>query len=880
MRELIARIAECGHSVHNSCLTPWLDRANSCPICRVDFNEVELTAYVGGPVISTYPVKSRKQRVADTYLATNDFLEDAMSETDLFFEAVQCPICYLNDNIHAIVLCDCCAVPYHTYCIGLQEIPGGPWFCEVCAADRAILECLNDRPALADPSLHMHMRAARTRISRAILDARRIEAPHMRDRFAAATHTSRDGEAYDSDDSEFVEATRHRSTTLWRSLFSRLHAGVPRVPRLHLSWTGRWWRSGHRRDEEMAEVDAQGPVTMLDRDGAIRRAVDEVVRGRIARAVEVIAREEGIVLFPEQAPGRITEEDGRVEPVASNEGVASSAGGTPSNQPSSVDEDTALARSFYTAELQRARASRADQLQRFRLFSSHDPNDVYRTTQRALARAAASATIEVQSRSRPRALSVPRHQLDQDVLVRTADVPWPIRERPRPRFEYTVPEPLPLPEPETADEALAWSAFERAREEESQGQGQRAEERDGQRHAQRTPAATGDERSRSRKRRDRGSLDLQGESSEQRQEDREDGQDAVANEAQPTRRFKRPRTRRARAEALGGVADSASSAASPFMSDAASVSHGPQHGSAISSDGNGPTSGAIASTSAQAAGEEPRPSFLQSLLQEVEHRSSPSQLPQSQAQSSNGSAQTTTLTPSFSGFSMHGSQPLSPPMSPRLLDIPQGSAARATSPASSAGNARASSPASAATPPNSAGCRSPESPALASRPTNSPGMPEPTFSPSSGQQQHRRQAQGPGSPTPRSGTRHSSHRHDHHGHYRHRQHSRHPPGSPSLSLAAKSILQSYVGAALKPFHRRQVISTQEYTDINRRISRSLYERVGSDEGRFIREVEDDNDKQRWWESVARQEVEGEVVRVRGRRVPVFPVPGEEGEERG
>jgi hypothetical protein len=35
-----------------------------------------------------------------------------------------------------------------------------------------------------------------------------------------------------------------------------------------------------------------------------------------------------------------------------------------------------------------------------------------------------------------------------------------------------------------------------------------------------------------------------------------------------------------------------------------------------------------------------------------------------------------------------------------------------------------------------------------------------------------------------------------------------------------------VSAALKPHYRNQVVSRDEYTDINRRISRMLYERVG------------------------------------------------------
>ena len=46
--ELIAHLLPCGHDLHNECLKPWVERANSCPICRQSFNEVELSEAIGG----------------------------------------------------------------------------------------------------------------------------------------------------------------------------------------------------------------------------------------------------------------------------------------------------------------------------------------------------------------------------------------------------------------------------------------------------------------------------------------------------------------------------------------------------------------------------------------------------------------------------------------------------------------------------------------------------------------------------------------------------------------------------------------------------------------------------------------------------------------
>lgn len=48
----IAQLLPCGHILHNNCLKPWVERANSCPICRRSFNVVELTERLGGTFIT------------------------------------------------------------------------------------------------------------------------------------------------------------------------------------------------------------------------------------------------------------------------------------------------------------------------------------------------------------------------------------------------------------------------------------------------------------------------------------------------------------------------------------------------------------------------------------------------------------------------------------------------------------------------------------------------------------------------------------------------------------------------------------------------------------------------------------------------------------
>ena len=46
--ELIAHLLPCGHDLHDDCLKPWVERANSCPICRQNFNVVQVSNVIGG----------------------------------------------------------------------------------------------------------------------------------------------------------------------------------------------------------------------------------------------------------------------------------------------------------------------------------------------------------------------------------------------------------------------------------------------------------------------------------------------------------------------------------------------------------------------------------------------------------------------------------------------------------------------------------------------------------------------------------------------------------------------------------------------------------------------------------------------------------------
>lgn len=46
--EEVAVLVPCSHALHNACLAPWIERANSCPMCRASFNTVRVSRFLTG----------------------------------------------------------------------------------------------------------------------------------------------------------------------------------------------------------------------------------------------------------------------------------------------------------------------------------------------------------------------------------------------------------------------------------------------------------------------------------------------------------------------------------------------------------------------------------------------------------------------------------------------------------------------------------------------------------------------------------------------------------------------------------------------------------------------------------------------------------------
>lgn len=76
------------------------------------------------------------------------------------------------------------------------------------------------------------------------------------------------------------------------------------------------------------------------------------------------------------------------------------------------------------------------------------------------------------------------------------------------------------------------------------------------------------------------------------------------------------------------------------------------------------------------------------------------------------------------------------------------------------------------------------------------------------------------------------------------------PNRLTMSLAAKSDLQKLVSAALKPHYKNNTVNKDQYTDINRNVSRMLYDRVGDTGANGENKDE--------WERIATDEVDKAV----------------------
>ncbi|CUS14196.1 unnamed protein product [Tuber aestivum] len=197
--EDVARLNPCNHTMHNECLQLWLERANSCPLCRTNFHEVSVSRALDGEAVRTYRVEDKIQ-VADEIrpdpgpppAAQGQAAAAAHYET---FHA-ECSHCYLGDRGET-VLCGFCARFYHINCLEPQR-PASVLICRRCAwrERRAVIN--NGDPFGGNP---LRTRSL-SRSQRATLVAREQLAWESAWERLEAEHSPRDDDEDDDDDAE------------------------------------------------------------------------------------------------------------------------------------------------------------------------------------------------------------------------------------------------------------------------------------------------------------------------------------------------------------------------------------------------------------------------------------------------------------------------------------------------------------------------------------------------------------------------------------------------------------------------------------------------------------------------------------------------------
>ncbi|KAG5513570.1 hypothetical protein PMAC_001002 [Pneumocystis sp. 'macacae'] len=118
----IAHLGNCTHIFHHRCIRSWLKIANTCPVCRDRFYWIRLSRSLKGVIFKAYAVE-------DKVNSGNNDISDVIQEN---YDTCRCIICGSSEDEQVLLLCDQCDDAYHTYCLGLEEVPDTDFFCPTC----------------------------------------------------------------------------------------------------------------------------------------------------------------------------------------------------------------------------------------------------------------------------------------------------------------------------------------------------------------------------------------------------------------------------------------------------------------------------------------------------------------------------------------------------------------------------------------------------------------------------------------------------------------------------------------------------------------------------------------------------------------------------
>jgi len=115
----------CSHVFCVPCIVRWASIETKCPLCKERFTKMTpedaSTSARAGPVIEFRETNQGDER-------PDEAEEESEDEAERYF----CDVCRRGDDEALLLLCDACDVGAHTFCVGLECVPRGRWFCELC----------------------------------------------------------------------------------------------------------------------------------------------------------------------------------------------------------------------------------------------------------------------------------------------------------------------------------------------------------------------------------------------------------------------------------------------------------------------------------------------------------------------------------------------------------------------------------------------------------------------------------------------------------------------------------------------------------------------------------------------------------------------------
>lgn len=118
----IGQPAVCAHSFCAPCIEEWSNNVQTCPIDRLEFNEIIVRSKFGpdGQLVRRVPV----------------IVKQSTLDADADDDSTPCEVCRNTDREDTMLLCDGCNRGYHMSCLTppLTEIPQNSWYCDYCFA--------------------------------------------------------------------------------------------------------------------------------------------------------------------------------------------------------------------------------------------------------------------------------------------------------------------------------------------------------------------------------------------------------------------------------------------------------------------------------------------------------------------------------------------------------------------------------------------------------------------------------------------------------------------------------------------------------------------------------------------------------------------------